>query len=210
MEALATFSIHQLLFNVRCRYIILFAVANCCCGFSFSIHQPHQMFTYKTHPPQTANRSLHILHHSSGSDNDGDGMDIEEKTKNKEKEPVGLTYDELMQDPELREREMENSIKRRKSLFFGQNISQAVTTTGWLFIIVGAILNSLGYAYVQSPSGGISIGTLDERDFQREIMKERKRDREKEVQNVVIPISRIENTNKHIFRWLEYDIQQNA
>ena len=99
---------------------------------------------------------------------------MQKKKKKKEKDEekrAGLTWEEMMSDPELRQIEFDSSIKRKNSLLLPQRISAAVTTLGWLFVGFGILLNQLGLAYVQDPSGGIRIGSLDERDFQAEVVR---------------------------------------
>ena len=93
-------------------------------------------------------------------------------------------------------------------MFLGQSISSAVTSLAWFFVFGGIILNQLGYAWVKSPSGGLGVGTLDQRDFQREMMRGSSRVKGTNEEIPSVPISRIENTNNHIFNWLEHE--QNA
>ena len=192
--------------------ILLVAIAGQYCDGLCSIHPPctnnklvqsnhHRLC--KSYPRY---RALQFVMNLSNDDNDKntDKVDKLEDKKEEEEQRVGLTYDELMQDPEYRQKEFEESQKRRRSLFLGQDISRAITSLGWLFVIVGIILNNLGYAWVQSPGGGLGIGTLDDRDFQREIIREKKRDTEEEEKKnaAVQSISMSENTNMHIFGWL--------
>ena len=113
-----------------------------------------------------------------------------------------------MRDPELRQMEYDESMKRKKNMFLGQSISSAIQSLAWFFVFGGIILNQLGYAWVKSPSGGLGVGTLDQRDFQREMMGGSSRVKGPNEEIPVVPISRIENTNNHIFNWLEHE--QNA
>ena len=146
----------------------------------------------------------------SSDDNNDDGKDtktlsvfddpMENKKDDKRDERQGLTYDEMMRDPELREKEFKASMKRKKDLFLGQTISRAVQTLAWGFVAVGFIANILGYAWVADPSGGLKIGTLEERDFQREMIREkRKAETEKDK---TVTISSLDN---HVLSWLEQD-----
>ena len=156
----------------------------------------------------------HSLHrHMSSDNNDDDKEDtanrsvfddpMENKRDDKGDERQGLTYDEMMRDPELREREFKASMKRKNELFLGQTISRAVQTLAWGFVAVGFIANILGYAWVAAPGGGLKIGTLEERDFQREMIKEKRR-AEAEKDDLV-SMSRIQSSDNHILNWLEQD-----
>merc|ERR1719291_164769 len=102
------------------------------------------------------------------SDDGGDAVERDE-----DEDDRGYTWEELQADPELRRLELESSRNRENRVFLPERISRAVTTLGWGFVVVGLLLNQFGLAWVRDPSGGVSIGTLDERDFQREVAKER-------------------------------------
>ena len=141
---------------------------------------------------------------SGNEEDDSNDTDTKEK-KDDAEEREGLTYDEVMRDPELRQMEFDESMKRKKSMFLGQSISSAITSLAWFFVFGGIILNQLGYAWIKSPSGGIGVGTLDQRDFQREMMGGSSRVKGANEEIPVTPISRIENANKHIFNWLEHE-----
>ena len=155
----------------------------------------------------------HSLHrHMSSDDNNDDEIDtttrsvfddpMENKRDDKRDERQGLTYDEMMRDPELREREFKASMKRKNELFLGQTISRAVQTLAWGFVAVGVIANILGYAWVADPSGGLKIGSLEERDFQREMIKEKRR---AETEKEEVALSRIQSSDNHVLSWLEQD-----
>mmetsp|Transcript_16306 Transcript_16306/g.37717 ORF Transcript_16306/g.37717 Transcript_16306/m.37717 type:complete len:197 (-) Transcript_16306:225-815(-) len=111
---------------------------------------------------------------------DGDETDAANKTERVEGESKDesnlYTWAELQADPELRETELRSTRKRRNSLFLGQNISAAVSALGWLFVGCGLILNQFGLAWVPQQSGGIRVGTLDQLDFQKELMREKRRE----------------------------------
>ncbi len=115
---------------------------------------------------------------NSSGDEDNDENDVA-KENEKEEENVGreggddlLTWEQIMSDPELRKLEYDNSINRKNAMLLPQRISSAITSLGWLFVGGGIILNQLGYAYVRDSSGGIRIGSLNERDFQLEVVME--------------------------------------
>jgi hypothetical protein len=107
----------------------------------------------------------------------------------------GLTWEELSADPELRKMEFDSSMNRKNSLLLPQRISQAITTLAWLFVAGGIILNQFGLAYVKDPSGGIGIGSLDERDFQREVLREGRRMNNANAERTVSMISKDIATN---------------
>ena len=111
----------------------------------------------------------------------------------------------LQADPEWRELEFKKSMQRRNNLFLPQRISAAVTTLGWLFVGGGIILNALGYAWVKDPSGGLGVGTLDERDFQREVIREQRRaNKEMAEEQPTTTVSKLGNpNNNYISSWLE-------
>ncbi|KAL7495240.1 hypothetical protein ACHAWT_004712 [Skeletonema menzelii] len=93
------------------------------------------------------------------------------KKKEKDKYEDSYSWAELQADEELRRAELKSSINRRNNMLLPQRISQAITTLGWTFVVTGIILNSLGFAWVKRPEGGLGIGTLDQRDFQREMYR---------------------------------------
>jgi hypothetical protein len=62
-----------------------------------------------------------------------------------------------------------------------------------MFVITGIILNSLGFAYVKKPGGGLGIGTLDQRDFQREMYRRDDSDTSSKKIGDVKTISRTNN-----------------
>jgi hypothetical protein len=136
------------------------------------------------------NRSSRLPHQNAAGDDENDGGahdDIaaseegggggggkkkERKEKKEEEERrAGVTWEEMMSDPELRQIEFDSSVRRKNAMLLPQRISAAVTTLGWLFVGCGILLNQLGLAYVRDPTGGIRIGSLDERDFQAEVVR---------------------------------------
>lgn len=117
------------------------------------------------------------------------------------------TWAELQADPKLRKMEFDASMNRKNKLFLPGRISAAVTTLGWLFVGGGIILNSLGYAWVRDPSGGIGVGTLDERAFQREVMREQRRAAQEGATSNSLSVSQTETTNKLLSSWLDEDQQ---
>jgi len=206
---------------IRASLLLLLTAAQCCAGFYTSaapsisrlpshriIHTYselcHDMHHFNQQPKQ---RSLSISmlrtsndNHENHDDKDESSANDESNDENRKKE--GLTWDEMMADPELRQLENESSRKEWNELLLPQRVSQAVTTVGWMFVVGGAILPYFGFAYVRKPEGGIRIGTLDERDFQRELMRKDTLSR-KESKPTTISISRSsEETNGHIVSWL--------
>ena len=87
-------------------------------------------------------------------------IDNNEQTSTKNDEPDTYSWEELQADPELSQLERNAATQRRNSMLLPQRISKATGVLAWGFVIVGFILNTLGYAYIADPSGGIGIGTL--------------------------------------------------
>mmetsp|Transcript_7206 Transcript_7206/g.8214 ORF Transcript_7206/g.8214 Transcript_7206/m.8214 type:complete len:219 (-) Transcript_7206:88-744(-) len=88
-----------------------------------------------------------------------------------------LTYDELSRDPNLLMQSERASDNILNTLTLPNRIGDAITTTGWVFVGVGLLLNINGYGYVVNSEGRITIDTLDNRAFQMEINKGNKRAR---------------------------------
>ena len=98
--------------------------------------------------------------------------DEAETPKKKEvNEDDSYSWAELQADERVRQLELNSSRKIRNTMLLPQRIAKAITTLGWSFVITGIVLNSLGFAWVERPEGGIGVGTLDQRDFQREMNK---------------------------------------
>ncbi len=135
--------------------------------------------------------------------NDEDEVEKSEATKKKDggTKREGLTWEELSADPELRKIEFDSSMNRKNSLLLPQRISQAITTLAWLFVVGGIALNQLGLAYIQDPSGGIGIGSLDERDFQREVIREGRMINNAEKESSTVPIVPTEISSHRILSW---------
>lgn len=133
------------------------------------------------------------------SNDEKDEISANDESNDDDRKEEGLTWDEMMADPDLRQLENESSRKEWNAMLLPQRISQAVTTLGWMFVVGGAILPYFGFAYVRKPEGGIGIGSLDARDFQRELMR---KDTE-EIKPNTVSISRSsEETNGYIIGWL--------
>ncbi len=124
-----------------------------------------------------------------------DEAEIAEEMNNTGTKREGLTWEELSADPELRKIEFDSSMNRKNSLLLPQRISQAITTLAWLFVAGGIILNQFGLAYIKDPSGGIGIGSLDERDFQREVLREGRTIKTADAERTVSMISKDIATN---------------
>ena len=131
-------------------------------------------YTY-THPSASICRQRSTLSSLQGGNNNNDNDVASEDSKNpkKTKSDIDNSYSwaELQADEELRQLEFKSSMKRKNMLFLPQRISKAIYTLGWTFVITGIILNSFGFAYVEKPGGGLGIGTLDQREFQREMYR---------------------------------------
>ena len=189
---------------------VLIFIATLQCSYGFS-SLPSSIHCTQSKSLCIGKQKCYTIHHPSirrylAGDDDNNTDTEGEKDDAEERE--GLTYDELMRDPELRQMEYDESMRRKKNMFLGQSISSAIQSLAWFFVFGGIILNQLGYAWVKSPSGGLGVGTLDQRDFQREMMRGSSRVKGTNEEIPSVPISRIENTNNHIFNWLEHE--QNA
>lgn len=146
----------------------------------------------------------------NNSNINNDDVDSEDFNKGKEtKSDIDNSYSwaELQADEELRQLEFKSSMKRRNILFLPQRISKAIYTLGWMFVITGIILNSLGFAYVEKPGGGLGIGTLDQREFQREMYRRDDSDTSSKKIGDVKTISRANNIaglggDAYIKNWL--------
>lgn len=174
---------HRLPGGYACSCIAILAASSLCGAFSTEplVHLSRYT-TRRAHADTKVQSTMHTirmhnnilnlhhsqLHQSNGADNDNENSESSASNKKKE-EDNSYSWAELQADPELSRQEFESSMKRRNSMLLPQRISQAVSAFAWLFVIVGIILNQLGYAYIRDPTGGIGVGTLDERDFQREL-----------------------------------------
>jgi len=199
--------------NVRSLEILLLLLAAVqrCSGFCSRPVSCTRATAVGISTPYTS-QSLRRHLSSDDNNNNDDDDDDEQKQKSdgkKEKDDTvdGYTWAELQADPELSKFEFKSSMKRKNKMFLGQNISRAITTLGWAFVIGGFVLNSVGYAWVKNPAGGLGVGTLDERDFQREIMREERRANNedanaKEEKSTSLSLSKAE-TSEHILAWID-------
>ncbi|KAL9179397.1 hypothetical protein ACHAXT_008687 [Thalassiosira profunda] len=180
----------------RRRACALLAVAlPCCAGFILP-----KSATVSSGVHTRARLLLQPLRASGDDDEEENGAADDDAAD----EPEGYTWEELQADPELRQLEFESAVSRRNNMLLPQRISAAVTTLGWLFVGGGIILNSLGYAWVKDPSGGIGIGTLDERDFQKEVMREKRKGLD---ENKEATLSKAMGgiANEYIARWADQE-----
>merc|ERR1712194_629724 len=129
-------------------------------------------------------------------------QDESEKQEDRKDDDDSYTWAQIQADEELRKLEFDASTKRKNSILLPQRISRAITTFGWLFVISGFVLNQTGYAWVRDPAGGVRIGTLNERNFQKELVKERRSNGEM-GEKTPLSISGAEFENNHLFCWME-------
>ena len=118
-----------------------------------------------------ASSTIRSLQESDNNNSNEDDDTIVTNKKEKDKYDNSYSWAELQADEELRRAELQSSINRKNNMLLPQRISQAITTLGWTFVVTGVILNSLGLAWIERPEGGLGIGTLDQRDFQREMYR---------------------------------------
>lgn len=129
-------------------------------------------FCTRTHYTTSSNRASTTSWILQESNNNNNSEDTTTTTNKQEKDDDNsYSWAELQADENLRQLELKSSINRKNNMLLPQRISQAITTLGWTFVVTGIILNSLGFAWVKNPEGGLGIGTLDQRDFQREMYR---------------------------------------
>jgi hypothetical protein len=202
--------------------LLILAAAQCCTGFPSRAGLParlphhgvpsHDVLPRCVHPRRHGRNRSSRLHPNAGDGEDDEGADdiaVSEEGggKKKDEERAGLTWEELMSDPELRQIEFDSSINRKNAMLLPQRISAAVTTVGWLFVGGGILLNQLGLAYVRDPAGGIRIGSLDERDFQAEVVRVGRREAAaaEEKKGRYPSISRSGDWSVHVLSWLDLE-----
>lgn len=125
--------------------VALVCLANQCIGFSTL--------------PTTKQQQRFPHNHLNLATNNDDNLN--DKDKQSTDESNSYSWAELQADPELSKLERNSSIQRKNAMLLPQRISQATSIVAWSFVIGGIVLNSLGYAWVRDPSGGIGIGTLE-------------------------------------------------
>ncbi|KAL7552551.1 hypothetical protein ACHAWF_015782 [Thalassiosira exigua] len=169
--------------------LLLAAILPCCAGFGFRPFSRTRNLWVATCRGADTTRASHRLQrrYLTGGDDDGGENAADDNEKGADDADAveddgrdAYTWAELQADPELSKMEFDSSMNRKNAMLLPQRISQAVTVLAWSFVIGGIILNSLGYAWVRDPAGGIGVGTVDERNFQREVMRERRREPEEE------------------------------
>jgi hypothetical protein len=133
--------------------LVLISLLRWCDGFATTPRAIERQLIYR------CRSSRRILHQSLNKDDDSAESETEDAKSNKKDE--SYSWAELQADPELSRMELESSMRRKNVMLLPQRLSQAVSTLAWTFVIVGIILNQLGYAYIRDPSGGIGIGTLE-------------------------------------------------
>eukprot|EP00584_Thalassiosira_punctigera_P020145 CAMPEP_0172574598 /NCGR_PEP_ID=MMETSP1067-20121228/136787_1 /TAXON_ID=265564 ORGANISM="Thalassiosira punctigera, Strain Tpunct2005C2" /NCGR_SAMPLE_ID=MMETSP1067 /ASSEMBLY_ACC=CAM_ASM_000444 /LENGTH=199 /DNA_ID=CAMNT_0013367231 /DNA_START=298 /DNA_END=897 /DNA_ORIENTATION=+ len=189
--------------TIRSLVILLILTAvHCCSGFCLRPGPRTLVLSNGIIGPRVHHQLPRQHQRSNNSNDDDDGV---EKTDGGDDRDL-YTWEELQADPELRKVELDSSMNRKNNMLLPQRISMAVTTLGWMFVIGGVILEQSGYAWVKSPTGGLGIGTLDERDFQMEIMRERRKDEGEK--NPTLSVSETEIANIHVLNWIEQ--QQNS
>lgn len=139
-------------------------------------------------------------------DEDGSSEKVENDGKRKEdddRNKNSYTWEEIQADPELSKLESDSTKKRFDLWLLPGRISRAVTTLAWGFVIVGFSLNLVGYGFVRDESGfGLRIGTMDERNFQREVYGRRTAKEETKAISSLSPTGRGQDS---ISSWLLSD-----
>ena len=142
--------------RIVCNTIHLWLATIClpslCNGFT---PPPIANHPIRLHPPTMSNN----YHLQQSKNNDPETTEKDTKST-QDKKSNSYSWEELQADPELSQLERQSSLRRKNAMLLPQRISQATGIVAWTFVIVGIVLNTLGYAYVRDPSGGIGIGTL--------------------------------------------------
>ncbi len=87
-----------------------------------------------------------------------------EKTSKQETKQDLISYEELIRDPTLSQKEYSKSRQRKNNLFLLDDIGKAINVLVYAFVISSIFLQSFGYGFVvvqnnsNSYSGGIRIG----------------------------------------------------
>jgi len=92
----------------------------------------------------------------------------EEETSDPEQK---AKYSEPIPLYELAEMEARASKRINDRLMLPYRIGEVLTNTAWFVVLLGVVLNGFGYAYIRGANGFITIGTLEERNFQIEMNK---------------------------------------
>mmetsp|Transcript_45183 Transcript_45183/g.96133 ORF Transcript_45183/g.96133 Transcript_45183/m.96133 type:complete len:191 (+) Transcript_45183:283-855(+) len=176
--------------------LLILTALHCCSGFCLCCRTRTLVLSNGVSGPRI-HHPLPLRHQLSNSNGHDDGGEKTDDADDRD----SFTWEELQADAELRKLEFDSSTKRKNNMLLPQRISKAVSTLGWLFVIGGVILEQSGYAWVKSPSGGLGIGTLNERDFQREIMRERRKDVGEKKLTLSVPETKI--ANRYVLSWME-------
>jgi len=92
-------------------------------------------------------------------ENNNDEKEEEKSSDKKDEDNSLLTYDELSRDPNLLMQSERASDNILNTLTLPNRIGDAITTTEWVFVGVGLLLNINGYGYVVYSEGRITIDT---------------------------------------------------
>lgn len=98
------------------------------------------------------------------TDNDkADEDKLKEEPESEKEEPLTLYELSLLE---------ERAAKRiDDKLMFPFRMGRAINGALWTFVLIGIALNIFGYGYIRGENGMITIGTLEERNFQIEVNK---------------------------------------
>eukprot|EP00980_Cylindrotheca_fusiformis_P028657 scaffold22634_cov123-Cylindrotheca_fusiformis.AAC.4 len=138
----------------------------CCTGFLQEVSPTQTRLAQNV--PRRGNPSISIFMAANNeNNNDDDDNNKKEKDPKKNSEPPISLY-------ELSRREEEASKRVRDKLLFPYRLGRAFNALLWTFVVVGVLLNVFGYGYIRGDNGMLSIGTLEERNFQIEVNKSAK------------------------------------
>lgn len=138
-----------------------------CCSFSVSLVEFCSVSSFQT--GFLLPRKLTKIAAANGKptkDEDAQDNDGEDDTT----EPEAAKKKTSMTLVEYAERERKAGRQLENRLLLPNRIGKAITGALYTFIALGFLLELSGYGFVRTQNG-ISIGTLEEREFQREIMR---------------------------------------
>jgi hypothetical protein len=109
------------------------------------------------------------------SDTDGNDSTVHRSTQTTVERGQDKANDKANDIPiERRQEESDNAVMNR--LLLPSRIGNAFTSALWLFVGIGILLNMFGYAFIMEPDfSNMRIGTMDERRFREEIVRDMKR-----------------------------------
>ncbi|CAJ1940030.1 unnamed protein product [Cylindrotheca closterium] len=122
-------------------------------------------------PKLGSSRRIELFLKAENEDEETSESDTKQETKRSE--PITLF--------ELAEMEARASKRINDRLLLPYRLGEALTNVAWFVVILSVFLNAFGYAYIRGDYGIITIGTIEERNFQIEMRKSSKEAMESSV-----------------------------